>query len=342
MNARVLLDADMQTIGRWLVQAGRWWLQELRSFVPVRLQRSHKGNGPKVRYQAGKLVPVARPGASRIPAAPKAGARAIVVVPNGLCLSRVIMRPPLGNHDLQRMIALEADTLLPIPAGSAVLAGRAAGPAAVPGKILVEVAALPIDEARAIVAAIAAAGIVPLAIVSDQTAGDPTPLDFVSGMQEHGLLAPRRSATPFVWAAVALLLLLNIAVWIWRDTAQVARFEHIVAEQQPAVTIAQTIVRRTDQDRRIIGQSRSLRRSHDPLRIMIDVGAALPTGAWLQRYVWDSATIRLVGYRPAKMDVATALRRSARFVEVRATSDETQAALPIGEPFDISAKVAPR
>ncbi len=265
--------------------------------------------------------------------------RAVILVPNELCLSRVITRPRLSESDLKRMVTLEADTLLPIPAGSAVVAGRALRGTDDLGKIQIEIAGLPLEEARGIAVAIQAQGIVPIAVIRSATVSEQAPLDFVTSMRDAGLLSQRQSATPFLWALVGLLILLNVAAWIWRDQSRLARFEQIVSEQQPAVTIAQTIVRRGEQDRRLISRSLSLRRSQDPLRVMANVGSVLPVGAWLQRYVWDGASVRLVGYRPAKTDVATALRRSGHFTEVRTTSDETQAAIPAGEPFDVGAKV---
>lgn len=340
MNMRFLLDADMRTIGRWLLEGWRWWLDELRAFVPARFRGARSSAGLPCVFRDGALVPLGRTGAGRIPEKPKAGTRATILVPDALCLSRVIARPALGERDVQRMVALEAETLLPIPAGSAVVAGRIKGPADVPGKILIEVAGLPVEQARAIARAVESAGIVPVGIVTGAAAGARGPLDFAPAMRALGILTRRRSATPYLWGLVALLLLLDIGAWIWRDAAQVARFEQIVAGQQPAVTVAQAIGRRADHDRRIVAQSLSLRRTHDPLQVMGEAGAALPPGAWLQRYVWDGASIRLAGYRPPKVDVATALRRSGRFAEVRTASDETQAAIPAGDPFDISARVA--
>ncbi|WP_163284462.1 hypothetical protein, partial [Enterobacter hormaechei] len=80
-----------------------------------------------------------------------------------------------------------------------------------------------------------------------------------------GLLARRRSATPLLWGLVAVLLLFNITMAIWRDAARVAQLEQIVAEQQPAAGIAQAIARRGEQDRSLAARSLALRHTHDPL-----------------------------------------------------------------------------
>jgi hypothetical protein len=337
MNARVLLDADMQTIGRWLLQGWRWWADEIRGLLPARSRGTRTGNTARFAMEQGALVAPAG-GRSRAGAVPKPGTRVTIVIPPADCLIRSITRPAIGERDLRRMVAFEADALLPIPAGSALVATRVAGSAEA-GKIRIQVAGLPIDKARAIAGVAAAAGLVPAAVVLEEEDRRAPPLDFAPGMREAGLLATRRSATTSLWGLVAALLLLNLTLWVWRDAARVARFERLVAEQQPAVAVAQKIARRGEQDQLLIARSLTLRRVHDPLRVLAAVGDALPQGAWLQRFVWDGETVRLAGYRPARADVATALRRSGRFSDVRNMGQETQATMPTGDPFDLAARV---
>ncbi|MBL7373439.1 hypothetical protein INQ23_29410, partial [Escherichia coli] len=81
-----------------------------------------------------------------------------------------------------------------------------------------------------------------VAVILDES--QPSPLDFAPALRSAGLLARRRSATPLLWGLVAVLLLFNITMAIWRDAARVAQLEQIVAEQQPAAGIAQAIARR--------------------------------------------------------------------------------------------------
>jgi len=334
MNPRALLDADMRTIGQWLLQGWQWWTDELSGLVPARLRRRRTSEAPRFAMRHDRLVSVS--GGVR-GAAP--GMRVTLVVPAADCLVRVITRPALGERDMQRMIAFEADTLLPLPAGSALLAARSAGPAEEPGKTRILVAGLPIETARAMLRVADAGGVVPVAVVLEET--QPA-LDFAPAMRAAGLLARKRSAAPLLWGLVAVLLLLNIAAAIGRDATRVARFEQIVAEQQPAVGIAQAIARRGEEDRLIATRSLALRHTHDPLQVIAAVSDALPEGAWLQRLIWDGETVRLTGYRPARADVATALRRSGRFAGVRTMGESSEAAVPAGEPFDLSARVGAR
>lgn len=338
MNARVLLDADMRTIGQWLLQGWRWWIDELRALVPSRLRPTAIDSTPRFAVERGALVALAS-GKGGIAMLPKAGRRVTIAIPAGDCLVRTITRPAIGERDLQRMVAFEAASLLPIPPGSALVAARVAGAAEASGKIRIDVAGLPIENAREVARLVVGAGVVPLAVVLAETNRQAPPLDFAPAMRAAGLLARRRSATPLLWGLVAVLLASNIVLWIWRDAAQVAQFERLVAEQQPAVTIAQAIARRGEQDRRLIARSLALRRVRDPLQAIAAVSGALPTGAWLQRLAWDGGSVRLAGYRPARADVATALRRSGRFADVRTMGESTQATMPTGEPFDLAAKV---
>jgi Tfp pilus assembly protein PilN len=335
MSARGLLDTDMQTLGQWIGTGWRWWLDELAGMVPPRLRHAAAERLPRRLYRDGELV--AEPGA-RV----GRGARVAVIVPRDLCLVRSIERPRLADRDLGRMLSLEAETLFPFARVDMLLAFRR-GPAVAGERLSVDVAALPAVHARAVADAVAAARV--FAARVQMAAPDETPgaaFDFAPDMRRAGLLAGARSLAPMLWAVVGFLALMNVAVWIWQDAGQVARLEALVREQQPAVAMAQTIVQRGENDQRLVARSLALRRRHDAAGILAEVARALPPGTWLQRYTWDGERVRLAGYRPAKTDVATALRRSGRFAQVRSESADTEAALPTGEPFDLSARPVPR
>ena len=128
---------------------------------------------------------------------------------------------------------------------------------------------------------------------------------------------------------------------VGRDVAQLGRFEQLVAAQGPAIGVARTIAARIGQDRALVVRSTALRRRHDALGGLARTSGALPPGAWLQRYGWDGAAVRLAGYHRGRIDVAGALRRSG-FGAVRPVDDALQAAGPAGEPFDISARIDAR
>jgi hypothetical protein len=337
MSARGILDMDMHTLGRGLLQGARWWVDEIRGVIPRRWRGLGGERLPRLAYRDGAL---AADGGRRSRAAP--GLRAAVVVPQALCLSRLIERPVVNERDLQRMLALEGETLLPFPAGTMLVAGRVLGPATEPGRIRIEVAGLPLDHARQIAAAIAEAGIV-AARIERQSNGDPAPaIDFAPAMRATGLIAPPRRTAALLWALVAFLVGLNLAAWIWRDAAEIDRLNALVEAQRPAVAVAQRISRRIAQDRLAVTRTTALRQRNNALGGLAEISEALPPGAWLQRYVWDGETVRLAGYKPARADVAGALRRSGRFAEVRQLAEETQVEVPLGARFDLSARIERR
>ncbi|HEX7853233.1 MAG TPA: hypothetical protein VF503_06005 [Sphingobium sp.] len=332
MSGRGLLDADMHSLGRMAAQGWRWWLDELRQLLPAGLRPGRHDALPRIVFHNGRLESGA--------AGP--GVRAAIVIPRALCLTRILERPSLTGRDLQNMLALEAEALLPFPSESLVIAGRIVGPAADRGRVLIEVAGLSMEVARTVMAATESAGVVPVRMLMQAGEDRGGEIDFAPALREAGLLTRPRSVTPLLWAGVGFLAALNLGALIWRDMASVARIEQIVEEQEPAVAIARTMEKRTGRDRALVATLVTRRRGHDALGGLVAVSRALPEGVWLQRYVWDGASVRMAGYKPPRVDVATALRRSGRFTQVRSMADEMQATVPTGDPFDLTAGVIQR
>ena len=79
------------------------------------------------------------------------------------------------------------------------------------------------------------------------------------------------------------------------------------------------------------------RGSHDVLGALGSVSAALPSGAWVQRYAWSGRSVRLTGYKRQGVDVLAALRHDPRFANVRSANSDVIAEIPAGQPFDITA-----
>lgn len=330
MSGRGILDADMATLGAYIAQGWRWWVDELAAMVPARWRRGAGDALPRFLLAGDRLERVDA-GRRVLPA----DAPVAVMVPRAACLVRTTEWPAVGERDLHRLIALEADRLLPAGPGEMLVAGRRL-PGGAEGRVAVEVAGLPRTVAVALLAATAAARVTPVRVLLEQPDDAPA-IDFAPAMRAEGLIARARSGARFWWSVVAFLMVLNVALAVWRDAARVERLERLVAEQQPAMGVARTIGTRIARDRRIAVQSALLRRRQDALRDLGAVGAALPPGAWVQRYVWEPPEVRLTGYRPPRSDVATALRR-AGFAEVHTMGESGDAATPLGEPFDLSAQ----
>jgi hypothetical protein len=80
------------------------------------------------------------------------------------------------------------------------------------------------------------------------------------------------------------------------------------------------------------------RGSGEPLAMLARVAAALPQGAWVQRYTWQSDGLRITGYRPPQADVAGGLRRAGLSVQ-RYSDASTAAQNPLGQPFEVTVRM---
>ena len=325
MELKSLLDADMATIAGWIRSGFAWWTDELRALLPARFTRrsavfpawfDYAGPGELVRRGEGSP-------------------QAVLIAPE-LCLVREVELPPLGQRDLERLVRLDADRIMPIPADRLVLAARA-DPAE---RSRVTVAALPLDSARALLDELAATGLQPgcIALASEAHEGVAA-VDFTWALADAGLMARQRSAAAGWWALVAFLFVLNVGLLVWRDTQSVTRLQDLVDSQTPAVTSARTIAKRIAATERQALELANLRRRQDALAVLAAATAALPPGAWVQRYAWDGGTLRLSGYKRAGVDVVGALRKSPRLADVRAGNSGEVAEVQGGQPFDVTAVV---
>lgn len=330
MDVKAILDADLTTVAGWLRSGAMWWVDELRGLLPARLTRRsaafaawvvYDGPGKLRRHGEGSILPV-------------------LVAPE-LCLVRELDLPPLGEADLNRLVRLDADRIMPIPPERLILAVRAdpAAPAP-PGLRRVSVAALPRETAAALLAELAENGLQAASIgLADTDEPGVAAVDFTPALAEAGLIARPRVAAANWWALVVFLFALNVGLLVWRDAAQVQQLEELVESQTPAVNAARSIAKRIAATDRQAQELAGLRRRQDGLAVLAAATEALPAGAWVQRYAWDGSAIRLSGYKRAGVDVIGALRKSPRFADVRAANAEAVAEIPTGQPFDLTAVV---
>lgn len=327
MSETRILDADMATVGRWLAEGFGWWRGELAGLIPERW----RGRGGASAVQAawdGHGFALTRRGQPF--AAPKGPLRADVTVPAARVLTRALLLPALGAGDLRRLIGLEAERLMPFPAGTALLDSRIGGRDAATGKVAVEIAALPRPTAEAALAAADTAGIEPVRL------GVPG-FDFLP--QLAGGVSAGARARRFWWGTVAALAVLNLLMLVIADVQRLRDLELRVAEHGIAATSARTLRARViaeDQRRRGLLARRD---AGDPLRPLAAATRALPAGSWAQRAAWDGTALRLTGLRGETTDVPALLRRAPEFASVRATSTDISAGTALAIPFDVTATV---
>lgn len=337
MSNRGILDADMTTLTGWLGTAWRWWLAELAELVPQtwRDRATARRKLADYRPETGEILlrydPERGYPASQAPVA--------VIIPQALCLTRTIERPLMSQSDLESMIALECDRILPLARDEAVLAARIVARNDERRRMTVEVAAIPRAAADDLAAALGRLSR-PCLAVHDQTpepARQP-PVDFLPAMRRAGLVGATSKTAAGLWLALGALVALNIGVLIWQDVASVDALSQRIAEQQPGVSAARRIEARIARSDSLANLTRAQRQRSEPLALIGTITGALPEGVWLQRLTWSGDSVRITGYRPGQADVSAALRR-AGFAVTRYS--ETAAIGPgkFGQPFEITLRL---
>lgn len=331
MTVKGVLDADMTMVGGWIADAARWWLDQLRDLVPP---------GLRARRRPSEVLVLDRDvlNGQALPGAVADVSGKVVALPPGLCLVRVIERPFASGRDLERMVALDADRLMPLGRNGTIIASRAIGPTGDGATLNVQVAGLARADAERLCHALRGVGGRPRAVLATPPAeGEPAPADLLPALRRAGLLPHDRPQVLRWWLIVLFLAGLNLGLLVWRDVAETQVLEEAVDQQQPALATAQRLRTRIGHDAAIVAQTRAARAGREPLAMLIGVGAALPPGAWLKAYSWQDGMVRMSGFRPAGADVAGALRRSG-LAGVRIDEGPASAATPLGQPFQLTAR----
>jgi hypothetical protein len=125
MNATSILDADMTTLAAWGRSITKWWWNELSSMVPARFQGrsvtldhylSFDANSGFAEHLDGTLssIGLVRQNMPHLP---------VMFAPDA-CLVRGLKLPPVGEADMRKLVVLDADRIMPMPASALLLAVR--------------------------------------------------------------------------------------------------------------------------------------------------------------------------------------------------------------------------
>lgn len=337
MNARSIFQADMHTVGQWITDGVRWWLDQLATLAPKRLQQWRDARRILADYDPDTGALLLRSdgfGARRQRSGP-----VTIILPPAFCLSRTIERPIMSPRDMASMIQLDAGRIMPMGAEGMLLAARIAARAEGSVRMQIEVAAMPRAAAEALDAALIRLDKPCNAILTAAPESQSEdPIDFLPAFRRSGLVPDEsRGALP-LWIAVGVLFAVNLGLLVWRDTAATAMLEAHIAEQQPAVNAVRRINARIAKVDQFAAATVEARKTAEPLDMLSRVAAALPQGAWVQRYTWQGDALRISGYRPQQADVAGGFRRAGLSVQ-RYSDASTAAQNPLGQPFEVTVRI---
>ncbi len=339
MNGTTILDADMATVLGWVRTGFAWWIDELRAMVPPAVRRRFNPPPAVVARYAGNRIGLSRRGVAI--SRGNGAMAATLVLPAGAALVRDVRLPVLGMADLRRLVALDADRLLPFASGTALIAFETSP--AVDGMQQVTIAGLPRETAAAALAAAKADGIDvrQLQLESDGAAR----FDFLPDWQRDSAGATDRPQQLW-WGIVAGIFVANLAVLIGRDVQQLRTVEALVDDHGQAAAIARRLRSRViaeDARRRDLVARRG---RQDPAPILAAATRALPDTVWIQRFGWDGTQMRLIGFKPGSFDIVAALRRAPAFGPgrltpafnaVRSVSIEMPDQTRVAQPFEVTA-----
>jgi hypothetical protein len=162
--------------------------------------------------------------------------------------------------------------------------------------------------------------------------------DFLPAVREaEGVAPPGRAGRYWRWTVVALLVL-NLAVLIGRDMADVASLRRRVELRSPAATAVMELRRRVEAEemRRTALIARGA--AGDPLHMLQVLTRALPEGAWVQHLDWNGQALRIIGFKGPGIDVPAVLRDSGEFVNPHAMTAAAPTVMKGPEPFDVTAE----
>ena len=371
-SGQTILDADMATVGVWVRTGVRWWLDELATLVPAQWRRVLVGRRHQVLVWDSASGELER--AANSDGRPLALSRAVVVLPRALCLSRDITVPAMNARDLNRMVALDVDRLMPMGGGTMIVAARilSRGNSSdqMRAKMRVRVAGVPRDEAERLCLALTEVGLavggVPAAVLAgsrrvaeddileddalaedaraaDVPDGDAShaPVDLLPALRAAGLVASDGGKVVRWWLGALFLFALNIGMLVWRDASANAQLSDIVDQQQGAVNAAHIMATKARRAETAASGVLAARATREPLTLLARIDSALPKGAWLQRFSWTGNTLRMTGFRAAHTDVSGALRQ-AGFVVLRYNDADASGQTPLGQPFEITLKLGGR
>ncbi len=338
---------SLQSLAALARQGFAWWTDELAGLLPPAWQ-TRISSGPRRLaerqpsggwrfWRDGRLL------AGDTPHSIGRGPVGLLLAPAEVLVREIIV-PAMPAADVRRMVSLDIDRLSPLNPELIHHDLELGERDSVDGRRTVTLAVVPRAAAARALEAAAAAGLTLASLGVRQGEADEASsrFDFLpAALAAAGQPAASR-AVAWLWGGVAALLVLNLAVLVGRDMADVADLRAAVDGQRPAVSAALRLRARVDSEERRRGELVAEGQRTEPLRMLNALTEATPPGAWVQRLEWNGQALRVTGYKSGDLDMAAAIRGSGAFSNPRSAGAEAAARALGGVPFDITADARPR
>jgi general secretion pathway protein L len=338
MNAKDLMNMDMETAIQWLLHGWRWWVNELMTMLPPewRERLTRRSHAVAEINKSGSLV--YRNEENNEPFAVKPRGAIKFLIPASEVLLRDLELPLLPMSDLKRMIALDIDRLTPFQADQVYFDAEITTRDQDSGRQHVALGVLRRATAEKFLGFARENDLEPVAIGVTAGAGVAAPnFDFLSAMRDaQGSDAAQRRSL-YWWGGAAALLVLNLALLTYRDSSSLDELRQTVEAQQAPVTVA--LRTRDKVDHEIARRADLLDRKQktSPLPVLDAVTTAVPQDAWVSRFEWNGRTVHIRGQRKTSNDILARLEASAVLRNARSLASETHNDPSVIQQFDMQA-----
>lgn len=337
MNAKDLLNMDMQTAIRLLLRGWRWWIDELAGMLPQNWREwLSRGSHVVAEIEDDRLVYRNEGSNETFTARPRGAVK--FLMPANRVLLRQLELPILPMSDVRRMIALDIDRLTPFQPDQVYFDAEVTARDQESGRQQVTLGILPRETASKFLDYARENNLHPAAIGVAPRNGIGHDFDFLSAMRDAqgGSAAQRRSL--YWWGAAAVLLILNLALLTYRDSSRLDELRQAVEAQQAPVAVALRTREKVDRERARRAELLAKKQTSSVLPVLDAVTQAVPQDAWVKRFEWNGRAVHITGYRKTSSDILARLEASPVLHNARSLITEVRNDPDANQQFDMSAE----
>lgn len=336
MNAKELLNMDMEQAVQLLLRGWRWWVDELLAMLPPEwrervTRRSHN----VAEFRGGALVYRDEESGQFLQTKPRGAIKALM--PAEQVLVREMDLPLLPMSDVKRMIALDIDRLTPFQPEQIVFDAEIVARNPESGRQQVALGVVLRAAVTEFMDSLRANNLQPAAVGVASRRGV-YDFDFLSAMREAngGDAAQRRSL--YWWIGAAVLLIVNLALLTYRDSSNLDQLRQTVETQQGPVGVALRTREKVDREAARRAALLKSKAENAPLPVLDAVTQAMPQDAWVRRFEWNGRSVHITGSRKTSTDIiarleASPVLRNAHSLNTTTRNDPTA----VTQPFDLTA-----